>query len=432
MLHETRQNVFTQGYPMPRMNIVSQVNSKKITRSGNRITLRDVVPIVDDIVMNGILYPAANVKAATPSLNSVPMPMGHPQDKQGNYISASSGEALLNDYAGAIATNARHDGTKSLIDVVVNVNQANAHTDGVELVKRLEAAMNGQTIEPIHISTGVLLTKTPMEGTSKGKAHNAVAGIVSYDHVAILLHQEGAGTPSEGVGMYLNAAGESEPIETVQLIANEEQPRGILKWIASLFGNSSDVSFDQITTALQQALGGYAGNKWVQEVYDKYFIYRDNDKLYRQDYVIDSENAVQLLGSVLEVKREVEYKTINTKKVDHMKESIIAALNAAGIATEGKDEAALLSAYNALVTKPVSDKLTAANSKVAEFEQVANAAKDAELTALATPLAVNSALTVEELKALGADRLKELSAKAAPIIANNGAPQTKNTAFDAL
>jgi hypothetical protein len=292
--------------------------------------------------------------------------------------------------------------------------------------------MNGQSIDPIHISTGVLLTKTPMEGTSKGKAHNAVAGSMSYDHVAILLHQEGAGTPSEGVGMYLNAAGESEPIETVQLIVNEEQPRGILKWIASLFGNSSDVSFNQITSALQQAIGGYDGNKWVQEVYDKYFVYRDNDKLYRQDYVIDSENAVQLLGSVLEVKREVEYKTINTKKVDHMKESIIAALNAAGIATEGKDEAALLSAYNALVTKPVSDKLIAANSKIAEFEQVANAAKDAELTALATPLAVNSALTVEELKALGADRLKELSAKAAPIIANTGAPQTTNTAFDAL
>jgi hypothetical protein len=432
MLHETRQNVFIQVHTMPRINIVSQVNSKKITRSGNRITLRDVVPIVDDIVMNGILYPAQEVKAATASLNSVPMPMGHPQDANGNYISASSGEALLNDYAGAIATNARHSDGRSLIDVVINIDQANAHKDGIELVKRAEAAMSGETIAPIHISTGVMLTKTQMEGNSKGKAYKSVASNMSYDHVAILLHQEGAGTPSEGVGMYLNAAGESEPVDTAYLVANETQPRGILKWIASLFGNSSDVSFDQITSALQQAIGGYDGNKWVQEVYDKYFIYRDGEKLYRQDYVIDSENVVQLLGSVIEVKREVEYKTINTKKVDHMKESIIAALNAAGIATEGKDEAALLSAYNALVTKPVSDKLTAANSKIAEFEQVANAAKDAELTALATPLAVNSALTVDELKALGADRLKELSAKAAPLVANTGAPQHKNTAFDAL
>jgi hypothetical protein len=359
---------------MPRMNIVSQVNSKKITRSGNRITLRDVVPIVDDIVMNGILYPAANVKAATPSLNSVPMPMGHPQDKQGNYISASSGEALLNDYAGAIATNARHDGTKSLIDVVVNVDQANAHTDGVELVKRLEAAMNGKTIEPIHISTGVLLTKTPMEGTSKGKAHNAVAGSMSYDHVAILLHQEGAGTPSEGVGMYLNAAGESEELETVFLETNED--------------------------------------KSLLDKFKEFLLNIDFNALPKNDVQL---NDVQILH-----------------KVDHMKESIIAALNAAGIATEGKDEAALLSAYNALVTKPVSDKLTAANSKIAEFEQVANAAKDAELTELANKLVANSSLTLDELKSLGAPRLKELSAKAAPIIANTGAPQTTNTAFDTL
>lgn len=359
---------------MPRINIVSQVNSKKITRSGNRITLRDVVPIVDDIVMNGILYPAQDVKAATASLNSVPMPMGHPQDASGNYISASSGEALLNDYAGAVATNARHSDGRSLIDVVINIDQANAHKDGIELVKRAEAAMNGETIAPIHISTGVMLTKTQMEGNSKGKAYKAVASNMSYDHVAILLHQEGAGTPSEGVGMYLNSSGESEELETAILEVNED--------------------------------------KSLLDKFKEFLLNIDFNTLPKNDVQL---NDVQTL-----------------QKVDHMKESIIAALNAAGIATEGKDEAALLSAYNALVTKPVSDKLTAANSKIAEFEQVANAAKDAELTALATPLAVNSALTVEELKALGADRLKELSAKAAPLVANTGAPQHKNTAFDAL
>lgn len=418
---------------MPVVNIVSVINSKKITRMGNRITLRDAVPIVDDIVMNGILYPAANVKAATASLNGIPAPMGHPQDVNGNYISAHSGEALLNDYAGAVLTNARHDGKKSLVDVVINVDQAKAHPDGIELVTRLEAAMNGEEIEPIHISTGVLLKKDQTAGSSKGKAYNWIANSMSYDHVAILLHQEGAGTPSEGVGMFLNSAGATEEVDTVMLVVNEDRKSGPLKWIMSLFGNSDDLSFDAIAQLLQAELGGYDGTRFVQEVYDRYFIYRENDMLYRQDYAVGSDNAVQLLGEVLEVRREVEYKTVetNTRK-DTMKVQILAALNAAGIATEGKSDADLLLAYNALVTKPMADKLNETNGKLAELEAVANAAKDAELTNLATKLAPNSQLTIDELKLLGATRLKEISAKAAPIIANSGVPVTKSAAFNAL
>jgi len=408
---------------MPVMNIVSVINSKKITRLGNRITLRDAVPIVDDIVMNGILYPAANVKAATASLNGIPAPMGHPQDASGNYISAHSGEALLNDYAGAVLTNARHDGKQSLIDVVINVDQAKAHPDGIELVSRLEAAMNGEEIAPIHISTGVMLEKTANTGVSKGKAYNSVASNMSYDHVAILLHQEGAGTPADGVGMFLNAAGATEQVETAILVVNEDKKTGPLKWLMSLFGNADDLSFDAIAQLLQAAIGGYDGTKFVQEVYDKYFIYRENDILYRQDYAIGSDNAVQLFGDVLEVQREVEYKPVETNTgKDTMKVQILAALNAAGIATDGKSDADLLLAYNALLIKPTADKLNETNSRLAELEAVANAAKDAELTELATKLAPNSQLTVDELKLLGATRLKEISAKAAPIIANSGLP----------
>ena len=47
----------------------------------------------------------------------------------------------------------------------------------------------------------------------------------------------------------------------------------------------------------------------------------------------------------------------------------------------------MLTAYNALVTKPVDDKLTAANSKIAEFEANQRAAAEAEVKALAGELA---------------------------------------------
>jgi len=131
------------------------------------------------------------------------------------------------------------------------------------------------------------------------------------------------------------------------------------------------------------------------------------------------------------VVRKVEYEPItNSNEVDAVKDKILAALNAAGIKTEGLDDSQLLTAYNALVTKPVEDKLTAANSKIAEFEVNQRAAADAEVKALASELAVNSSLTVEDLQKLGLDRLKELKAnsKAAPVQVG-GASQTVANEF---
>jgi hypothetical protein len=120
--------------------------------------------------------------------------------------------------------------------------------------------------------------------------------------------------------------------------------------------------------------------------------------------------------------RKVEYEPItNSQKDDTVKPKILAALNAAGIQTDGLDDGQLLGAYNALVAKPHTDALTAANSKLAALELAANAAADAELTTLATSLAVNTSLTPADFKAMGLARCKELAAagKAAPVVVGN-------------
>jgi hypothetical protein len=107
-----------------------------------------------------------------------------------------------------------------------------------------------------------------------------------------------------------------------------------------------------------------------------------------------------------------------------MKTMLTAALNAAGIKTEGLDEAQLLAAYNTMVANaavaPIEKKLTESNGKLAELETNARAAEERETAALATELAINSSLTVDDLKKLGLARLKELKTKAAPVVAGNG------------
>jgi hypothetical protein len=146
--------------------------------------------------------------------------------------------------------------------------------------------------------------------------------------------------------------------------------------------------------------------------------------MWKQDYSISSDGSVAFSGQAVEVTRKVSYQPVtNHEERDTMKDKILAALNAAGIKTEGLDESQLLTAYNSLVAAPVEAKLTAANSKLAEHEVAARAAAEAEATTLATELAVNSSLTVDDLKKLGAARLKELKAKAAPVLPGAGGPK---------
>ena len=420
-----------------RVHILSTVNaanvSKQEAKEGNRAgatyTIRDVCGCVDGLVMNGMLYPGDELAAGVTSLEGKPAPAGHPKNAAGQYISALNGEALAAAWAGAYCKNARHIGGRTLVDVVVNEAAAKAHPDGLKLIERLDAAIDATNSEPIHVSTGLFCKAITANGESNGKPYTRIATGLAYDHLALLLNENGAATPSQGVGMFLNAEGQPEEVEavTVNLDPEDKRTAGLLGWIKRLIGNgSSEPSFDQITSLIYAALPKGA---WLREVYARHVIWCDevDGKCWRQDYSVASDGAsVAFAGQAVEVTRKVEYEPVtNHREVDTVKETILAALNAAGIAAAGLTDAQLLAAYNELQAKPVRDALTAANSKLAEVELAANAAADAELTTLATALAVNTTLTVADFKAMGLARCKELSAKAAPVVTNSGSPATK-------
>lgn len=407
-----------------RVHILSTVNAANVSKAGATYTIRDVCGAVDGIVMNSMMYPGEQLAAGVASLEGKPAPAGHPKNAAGQFISASNGEALLSAYAGAICRNARHEGGRTLVDVVVNEAQAKAHPDGSKLIERLDAAIANTNAEPIHVSTGLFCEPITANGESGGKAYTRIATRVAYDHLAILLNEKGAGTPEQGVGMFLNASGQPEEVEAVTVNADPEDKRsaGLKAWLLRLLGNSGsvDLSFDQISEGLYKSLPDGA---WLREVFDKYAVFMDRDgKLWRQDYAVSSSGSVAFAGLAVEVRRKVSYEPVTNLERDPMKEQILAALNAAGIKTEGMDEAALLAAYNSHVSKPHTDALTAANSKLAAFELQANAAAEAELTTLATELAVNTSLKPEDFKAMGLARCKELKANAqtaAPVLPGN-------------
>lgn len=419
-----------------RVHIVSTVNARNVSKAGGLYTIRDVIGAIDGIVMNGMLYPGEQLAKSAPSLNGKPAPAGHPKNTDGQYISAANGDALLTSYVGSVCRNARHVGGRTMVDIVVNEAQAKALPDGQAIVARLDAAIDGTSGEPIHVSTGLLCEPITAEGTSGGKTYQRIATNIQYDHLAILLHEQGAGTPEQGVGMWLNAAGQPAQVEqvTIQSGPDDKRTAGLLGWVRKLLGNSDELSMRAIEDGLGATLPAGA---WITDVYTRYAIWRDDaGTFWRQDYAVSSEGVLSWTGQPVKVERKVTFEEVTSNQgADPVKEQILAALTAAGVQTAGLTDAALLTAYNALQTKPFEDRLTAANSKLAEHEATARAAADAELSALATELAVNSAIAVDDLKRLGLARLRELktTSKAAPVLAGNtGGAQFDATTYNTL
>ena len=408
-----------------RIHILSAVNAANVSKSGGTYTIKDVVGAVDQIVMNGMLYPGDQLAAGAATLEGKPAPAGHPKNSQGQFISALNGAVLASAWVGSYCRNARHEAGRTLVDIVVNEAQARAHPDGAKLVERLDAAIAGTNADPIHVSTGLMANAINASGESMGKKYTRIATDLQYDHLAILLNERGAGTPADGVGMFLNAAGESELVEevTVNTEPEDRRTRGLLGWIKRLIGNSDsyDMSFEQIAEGLRKLI---PSDGWIREVFTKSVIWVDNNnRLWRQDYHVGSDGvSLALLGEPVEVVRQVKYEPIESQGADTMKETILAALNAAGISVAGLDDSQLLAAYNSLQAKPAQDALTAANAKLAQLEANAKAADAAELDKLAAQMAVNSVLTVDDLKALGLKRLQEIQANAkgaAPVLTGN-------------
>lgn len=204
------------------VNVLSVVNSKskistQIIDGKEHIVINDVVPIVDDIVMNGIFYPADEINKSYMTLNDNLMPLDHPRINN-EHVSALNPQAINNFYIGAWGRNVRKSNDRVLMDAYIDRKFAESTEKGRMLVNRLDDMMNGKNTTPIHVSTGLTYTPDNQSGSSKGKRYKSIARNMKFDHVAILPDKQGAATPDDGVGIFVNSDGEKSPIENVSLI----------------------------------------------------------------------------------------------------------------------------------------------------------------------------------------------------------------------
>lgn len=317
--------------------------------------IRGAVPIVDDIVMNGGLYPAEEINNSYQTMERKLMPIGHPM-VNGKYVSANDPQAVNDYYAGAWAQNVSKANDKVVMDVYVNKAVADTKPDGKRLIQRLDDMISGNNADPIHVSTGLLLNKEQKAGESKQKKYSWVAHNMQFDHIAILLDEPGAGTPDEGVGMFVNADGQQADVETTSLIdAANSMKDGWWNKTKFYLSNASNYSFDEICAALRNKMSEGKPETyyfWPEAVWPDRFIYEENGKYLQQKYLIDDDGKAELVGDPVEVVRKpTEYEVKTNGEKNPMKEKMIAALNAAGVKTEGLTDDQVWDAYNQQIQK---------------------------------------------------------------------------------
>lgn len=182
--------------PQVRVNVRSIANAaavKEVVRNGRTLKIVPSVTLPDDVVMNGILYPGSEIEASFASLERTPAPLGHPTIN-GKFVSALDPEGINIGYIGAWNENVRREDGRVLLDKVIDVEVANRSEGGRAVLKAIESG------GPIHTSTGLLAN---IENT-KGEGYERIARGIVFDHDAILLNEDGAATPEQGVGMLVN------------------------------------------------------------------------------------------------------------------------------------------------------------------------------------------------------------------------------------
>lgn len=403
------------------VNVITTINaasniSEQVIDGDDHYVIKNVVPLVDDVVMNSGLYPADEIKKSYDGLNGNPAPYNHPQ-VDGAYVSAHNIRAVNQYHVGSWIENASHDGGKVLVDLKINKVIAERSEKGQELLSRVKLLMdNADGAEPIHVSTGLLLNREQATGASKGKKYSWIARNMEWDHLAILPPGvPGAGTPDDGVGIFATNSGDVERI-TVNL-SESQQPDDSAdhlnkSWLSKLVKymvNRSDLSFSDITDQIRRLVQKDIGeDSWpyIVAVYDDRAGFEIDGQLYQQSYIIQ-DDMVKLVGERVKAvyKTELEPVKSTEEEISMTNEELQAAL--------------------ATALKPVQDKLDSVNAELtavkaqnADLQKAFNANSEQEEKAMRATIMAELKLPESAVNALSGDALREtyaLTSKAAPI-----------------
>lgn len=394
------------------VNVLTTINSasnisEQVIDGDLHYVIKNVTPLCDDIVMNGGLYPAEEIRNSYHGLNGNPAPYNHPM-VDGSFVSAHNIRAVNQYHVGAWIENASHDGGKVLVDLKVNKVIAERSEKGQELLGRIEALMNSaEGAEPIHVSTGLLLNREAAEGTSKGKKYSWIARNMEWDHLAILPPGvPGAGTPEDGVGIFATNGEQIERI-TVNLedstvpdeSANKINYKSWLHKAINYITNKSDLSFENISEQIRQILKAEVGEDvwpYIVAVYDDRVGFEIKGQIFQQFYIVE-DDVVKLVGERVKAVYKTELEPVKSTEgeISMTNEELQAAVA----------EATKLAVNEAL--KPVQEKLDSVTAELTDVKGKLAANAEQEETAMRAAIIAELKLPESAVNALKGEALRE-------------------------
>lgn len=232
-----------------RVNIRSVANVaavRKEKRNGRDVVIVPSATLPDGVVMNDIMYPAEEIGKSFAGLERTPAPLGHPMIN-GAYVSARDPEGINVGWVGAWNENLRRENGRVFLDKVIDIETASRTEGGKRVLEAIEAGT------PIHTSTGLL---AELEGANGDVPYKFIARNMEFDHDAILLDENGAATPDQGVGMMVNSKGEEiEVINSFIDDADREMDWAVESLARALDRKSKASVMERMKTAIMEAIG---------------------------------------------------------------------------------------------------------------------------------------------------------------------------------
>ncbi len=264
-----------------------------------------VVPTIaiTEGVWNGVLYTNEELSKFPDAWNGVPVTNAHPQEN-GQPQQAST-QSMIETFKVGLVLNTRFETGKLKCEIWLNKKLCEE--------KAPEILQNIQDEIDTDVSTGLYTDDIVGDGDFNGIKYNTQAINYRPDHLAILLHEDGACSWADGAGMVRNKKDEEGTFKT------------LFKKFGKKFGfKQNEISHSDIRYRIGQLVypkyddydnGVYA---YIRDVFDDYFVFeletKESVSFNKQAYQVDAQDTLTLVGEPIEVIIKTDYITKTNKQ----------------------------------------------------------------------------------------------------------------------
>lgn len=253
-------------------------------------------------VLNNIFYSASELETFASTWNGVPIPVNHPMDDTGISITANS--TLCEDTVNiGRFYNVEWDSALLALKGEIWLNLGKAKKLGyAHITERLE---KGEVME---VSTGLYGNTTECKGTYNNVSYDYTISNIRPDHLALLPNDIGACSIKDGCGA---------------MRTNSDATNKTFWDKVKSFFRTNEKSFDQIREGIYSALKLEFGNgiyPYITDVFDTYFVYENDSKLFKRSYTLDLKQTIILVGESVEVRLERKYIPVSAEHITNNNE----------------------------------------------------------------------------------------------------------------